>query len=90
VARYPKPHSEAKRFAVVGCTRDSRKPAHSLCRVVDHARWGFFRKEMLSLVEVVLWVAKAMGLLEGLLVVVAAAPNPPVCDVKGPHSQPKS
>jgi hypothetical protein len=57
---------------------------------VDHARWGDFRKEMLSQVEVVLWVAKAMGLLEGLLVVVAAAPNPPVCDVKGPHSQPKS
>ena len=90
VARYPKPHSAGKRFAVVGCTRDSRKPAHSLRRVVDHARWGVFRKEMLSLVEVVLWVAEAMGLLEGFMLVVTAAPNPSACDVKGPHTQPKS
>jgi hypothetical protein len=63
---------------------------YSLRRVVDHARWGFFRKEMLSLVEVVLWVAKAMGLLEGFMLVVAAAPRAPASDVKGPHSQPKS
>ena len=90
MARYPKPHSAAKRFAVVGCTRDSRKPAHSLSRVVDHARWGIFRKEMLSLVEVVLWAAEAMGLLEGFILVVAAAPNLPASDVKGPYSQPKS
>jgi hypothetical protein len=63
---------------------------YSLRRVVDHARWGFFRKEMLSLVGVVLWVAEAMGLLEGFMLVVAVAPNPPVCNVEGPHSQPKS
>ena len=45
---------------------------------------------MLSLVEVVLWVAEAMGLLEGFMLVVTAAPNPSVCDVKGAHTQPKS
>lgn len=45
---------------------------------------------MLSLVEVVLWATEAMRLLEGVMLVVAAAPNPPASDVKGLHMQPKS
>ena len=52
--------------------------------------WGAFRKEMFSLVEVVLWATEAMRLLEGYMLVVAAAPHGPASDVKGPHSQPKS